>query len=55
MDGFIFRSLYNVFHNSANNLKFNYKQTIKWIIIILMPIESETLQVLLKQEDPLRS
>ena len=28
-----------------NILKFNYKQTVQWIIISLMPIEPETLQV----------
>ena len=29
----------------GNILKFNYKQTIQWIIIILMPIKPEILQV----------
>ena len=40
--------LYNVIHNPVKLLKFNYKQIIERIIIILMPIEPETLQVLLK-------
>ena len=40
-----FQLAYNIFHNIMKYFKNSYKQTIQWIIIILMLIEPETLQV----------